>query len=367
MFVTGTRADFGKIKEVAARLARKGWKVSFFVTGMHMLEKYGATYLEVRRVEGATTYEFVNQRDDDPLDLVFAKTVLGFSDWVREANPDLVIIHGDRVEANACAFVCATNYIRCLHIEGGEVSGTIDEVFRHCVTKLAHHHFVCSKGAVQNILALGEDKNRIVLVGSPELDIHKRQTGPTIDEVKNYYNINFDEYGIVIFHPVTSEIHDMGTQAEHLFSALTASGKNFVVISANNDPGTHDIMNALNKLDKTHFHMIPSMRFEYFSVLMKHAAAMIGNSSAGVREVPFVGVPSLNVGTRQNGRARAKSITHVSADDKDAISVFFADEWGKRYPGETEFGDGDSVSRFVMELENESFWEIPLQKFFIHN
>jgi len=116
LFVTGTRADFGKLEPLAIAARDAGLDVAFFVTGMHMLARYGLTKIEVQRLPGVTVHEYLNQRDGDPQDIILAKTVTGFSDFVREAKPDLVVIHGDRVEALACALVCATNYIRSAHI-----------------------------------------------------------------------------------------------------------------------------------------------------------------------------------------------------------------------------------------------------------
>ena len=104
-FVTGTRADFGKVRPLAEAARDAGFRVEFFVTGMHMLERYGLTRNEVRRVEGASVFEFFNQRPGDSLDTILAKTILGFSDFLAERNPDLVVVHGDRVEALACALM----------------------------------------------------------------------------------------------------------------------------------------------------------------------------------------------------------------------------------------------------------------------
>ena len=136
LFVTGTRADYGKLEPLAKAAQDAGFHISFFITGMHMMKRYGETRLEVKRFAGAEFFEFVNQREGDALDFILSKTILGFSDFVHEHRPDLVIIHGDRVEALAASLVCAMRYIRSAHIEGGEVSGTIDESIRHCNTKL---------------------------------------------------------------------------------------------------------------------------------------------------------------------------------------------------------------------------------------
>jgi len=364
LFVSGTRADFGKIEPLALAARDAGFDVAFFVTGMHMLERYGLTKIEVHRVEGVAVHEFLNQRPGDPQDIILAKTVTGFSDYVAEHRPDLIVLHGDRVEATACALVAATNYIRSAHIEGGEVSGTIDEVFRHCNSKLATHHFVSSETARARVMKLGEPAENIHLIGSPELDFHARDSGVSLDEVKARYDIGFDEYGIATFHPVTSEADTMGAQAEALFDALGRSGRDFVVIAPNNDPGSEAIFAVLDDLPPERFRVLPSMRFAHFSTLMKHAACMVGNSSACVREAPFLGIPSLDVGTRQTARATAASVRPVAAADSAAIADFLATEWGKRHPRDTGFGEGRAAARFAEILGDEGFWSAGLQKTF---
>lgn len=364
LFVTGTRADFGKLEPLAQAAQHARFHISFFITGMHMMKRYGETRLEVKRFAGAEFFEFVNQREGDALDFILSKTILGFSDFVHEHRPDLVIIHGDRVEALAASIVCAMRYIPSAHIEGGEVSGTIDESIRHCNTKLCATHFVSSEAARQRVLALGEAPDRVYNIGSPELDTHARPSGVTIEEVKARYAIPFDDYGIVIFHPVTSEVDSIGAQAKSLFGCLEASGKNFVVIAPNNDPGTDEIFSVIEALPKERFRLIPSMRFNYFSELMKNAAVMIGNSSAGVREAPFLGVPSLDVGTRQTNRAEAKSILNASSVELQAITNFLNLNWGTRYPSDSIFGKGSASSQFLAALQQHAYWQHSHQKLF---
>ena len=352
LFVTGTRADFGKLEPLAVAARDAGFDVSFWITGMHMLERYGLTKIEVQRVQGVGVHEFLNQRSGEAQDVTLAKTVLGFSDFVSEHKPDLVIVHGDRIEARACAIVCATNYIRCAHIEGGEVSGTIDEVFRHCNTKLAHCHFVSSDAAVDRVRRLGEPLSSIFKIGSPELDFHARPSGVQLADVKARYDIAFDDYGICTFHPVTSEADTMERQARDLFGVMTASNRNFVVILPNNDPGAEGIVSVIMELPRDRFRVLPSMRFAHFSELMKNAACIVGNSSAGVREAPFLGVPSLDVGSRQNARSDAPSITSVHARDTDKIAAFLHDEWGKSYTKDAQFGQGSAADS---RLSSNSF------------
>jgi UDP-N-acetylglucosamine 2-epimerase (hydrolysing) len=380
LFITGTRADFGKIEPLALAAQAAGFNIGFFITGMHMMARYGATKVEVKRFKNAEFFEFVNQKAGDSQELVLAKTILGLSDFLHEYSPDLVVIHGDRVEALAAALVCSMKYIRSAHIEGGEVSGTIDESLRHCNTKLCASHFVSSNKARDRVLSLGEPANAIYTIGSPELDVHLRPTGVSLDTVKQHYQIPFDSegygygnsegegaaagYGIVIFHPVTSEVDTIGEQAASLFAALERSGQCFVVIAPNNDPGTEAIFAVLNALPSARFRLIPSMRFAYFSELMRHASCMIGNSSAGVREAPFLGIPSLDVGSRQHQRASAPSLVHCSALDNGAIETFLRDYWGKRFTPDTGFGAGNAAQLFVDVLSSDGFWNDGLQKRF---
>ena len=364
LFVTGTRADFGKLLPLAHAAGAAGCETTFFVTGMHMMHRYGATRVEVRQQARGDIYEFINQSPGDGHDVVLSKTMQGFTDWVAENPVDLVVVHGDRVEALAVALVCAMRYIRCAHIEGGEVSGTIDELYRHCNSKLCRYHFVSSKAAGRRVEALGEHPDDIFVIGSPELDVHNAPSSINLGEVKERYEINFEDYGIVVFHPVTSELDTIGLQAKNLFDSLAASGRKFVVICPNNDPGSEEIFAVLERLPQNSFRIIPSMRFIFFSVLMRHASVIIGNSSLGVREAPFLGVPSLNIGSRQNRRSNAPSITHAPAEDVSAIAQFLTDQWGRRFAPSGEFGGGNAGKSFEEVISDPTFWDRPKQKIF---
>jgi len=264
----------------------------------------------------------------------------------------------------ATSLVCAINYVRCVHVEGGEVSGTIDEIYRHCNTKLCTAHLVSSDDAMRRVVRLGERPDRVFVMGSPELDAHLRPSGVTLDEVREHYEIPWEDYGIVIFHPVTSEADTMGVQAKALFDVLEKSGRNFVVIAPNNDPGSKAIFDVINGLPSARFRMIPSMRFAYFSELLRNAGAMVGNSSAGVREAPFLGLPSIDIGTRQTNRSTASSITSAKASQHRSIQRFLQDTWGHRFTPDTAFGAGNAAQRFVEILESESLWALSKQKQF---
>jgi len=366
VFITGTRADFGKLKGLIEKLdGSKNFEIFVFVTGMHMLSKYGSTALEVEAANFNNIYKYINQSPSDSMDSVLAKTIGGLSDYVKEINPSLIVIHGDRVETLAAASVGALNNILVAHIEGGEVSGTVDELIRHAVTKLSHIHFVANEAAEKRLLQLGETGNSIYIIGSPDVDAMISGCLPTINDVFGRYSIDFSSYAILLFHPVTTELELLGENTQLLLEAVMSSGKNYIVIYPNNDHGTEIILDKYKRLkNNPKFKIFPSMRFEYFLTLLKNAEFIIGNSSAGIREAPHFGTPTINIGTRQQGRFKCNLIINSSFSKNLIIESI-------KEAGELErnaiqvFGDGNSVERFYQIVSAPNFWQKSTQKYFV--
>lgn len=366
VFVTGTRADFGKLKSLMKVIQEdKNFELHVFVTGMHMLAKYGYTCEEVEKANFSNIHKFINQNVSDGMDHVLAKSILGLSDYVREVQPELIIVHGDRVEALAGATVGALNNVLTGHIEGGEVSGTVDELIRHAVTKLSHAHFVANEEAQDRILQLGERVESTYVIGSPDIDVMNSGMLPSMSEVKNRYEIDYDDYGVVIFHPVTTELDNLQSHIDILVNSLISSQRNYVVIYPNNDHGSELIFKAYERLEENKFFRVfPSMRFEYFLQLLKNASFMIGNSSAGVREAPHFGVPTINIGSRQNNRVSLPSIVNIDFDENQILNAI--QDVDKELCKEVAvFGDGNSSDKFYKILQSKSFWSMEKQKFFV--
>ena len=156
-FLTGTRADFGKIKPLIIAAHEEGCRVSVFATGMHMLPRFGSTVLEVKRTipTDIPIISFLNQQDGDTMDVVVANTITGLSQFITEHAPDALVVHGDRPEALAGAIAGSLRNTTVVHVEGGELSGTIDGVIRHAVSKLSHIHLVANEGARDRLIQLG--------------------------------------------------------------------------------------------------------------------------------------------------------------------------------------------------------------------
>lgn len=367
LFITGTRADFGKLKPLMQRLQmNSNFEVSVFVTGMHMLSRYGSTWEEVRKAGFDPVYKFVNQNTNDGMDHVLAKTVNGLSDYITEFKPDLMVVHGDRVETMAGAIVGAFNNILVAHVEGGEVSGTIDESIRHSVSKLAQLHFVSNEEAKRRLLQLGEVEDKIFIIGSPDIDVMNSSGLPSIEEVKRYYGFNYDKYAILLCHPVTSELNSLRGQIQELIEGVLASNKNYLVIFPNNDPGSNIILGEYERClsDLKRVKVFPSMRFEYFLSALKNCEFIIGNSSAGIREAPHFGVPAINLGSRQHSRGQCHLIENIDFSAKKILELIKNIENINRTPISL-FGDGNSAEEFSDILSSKDFWIKGTQKYFI--
>jgi len=366
VFLTGTRADFGKLKSLI-EITRKDslFEVHIFVTGMHMLKEYGYTLIEVEKCGYSNIHTFVNHTHETTMDLSLAKTIEGFSALINKIKPDLIVVHGDRIEAMAGAIVGALNNIKVAHIEGGEVSGTIDELIRHSVSKLSHTHFVSNQQAKTRLIQMGELPESIFVIGSPDVDLMLSQNLPSIQKVKQYYDIDYDHYSIAMFHPVTTEFELMEYYANDFVEAMVESKEKFVVIFPNNDLGSAAILNAYQKLEgNPNLKIFPSIRFEYFLTLLKNAKLMVGNSSAGIREAPYYGVPVVNIGTRQQNRAMHQDIINCGYS-KDEIQEAIRKCDGLTFQKEDLFGEGKSDILFLESLMSEDFWMIDRQKRFI--
>lgn len=366
VFLTGTRADFGKLKPLMDKVEHSAkFDCYTFVTGMHTLSKYGSTFEEVQNSGYKNTFVFMNQTHTTDQDTILANTITGFSNFVKEVSPDMIVIHGDRVETIAGAIVGSFNNILVSHVEGGEISGTIDEIIRHAVTKLSHIHFVANEKARDRLLQMGESKDNIWIIGSPDIDVMRSKKLPTIQQVKKHYEIPFKNYSVLIFHPVVTEIPTLRHQAEELVSAVIDSKKNYVVIYPNNDTGTEIILNEYKRFNKKNFKIFPSIRFEYFLTLLKNSKFIIGNSSAGVREAEVFGVPAINIGSRQRNRTKNIEIENTEANKKQILRLISKAE-NKKVKKNSYFGKVENSSeKFFQIINGNKVWKSSIQKQFI--
>lgn len=368
VFITGTRADYGKMKSLMHILEKsEQFEVFIFVCGMHLSKTFGSTYEEVIK-DGYTNIHVAYgllQTVDTSINL--GNTVSYLSGYIYNVAPDMIIVHGDRMDALAGAIVGALHNVMVGHIEGGELSGTIDESIRHAISKFAHVHFVCTHEAKERLIQLGEEPTRIYVIGSPDIDIMMSKDLPELHEAKKRYEIEFDEYGICMYHPVTTEHTSLSKKIREVVDAIIESGRNYIIIYPNNDLGSEVILHEYERFKgEERFKLFPSIRFEYFLTLLKYAKFMIGNSSAGVRESGIYGIPAIDIGTRQNGRYHIETSKNIIHTCEDRSSILEAIKNIESYAMKTQiFGNGNSTVYFYDIIKKPEFWKTEIQKHFV--
>jgi len=193
----------------------------------------------------------------------------------------------------------------------------------------------------------------------------KSENLPTLSEAKERYDIKFNSFSILIFHPLTSKFDNTFSQIHDIVSALISSEKNYVVIYPNNDKGSKIIINEFERLkNNQHFRIFPSLRFEYYLTLLKNCDFIIGNSSSGIREAEIFGTSTINIGNRQKNRSSNKNIIHIDINEKKILNAINSLP-NEKTPIQNSFGDGKSQERFLKILEDTKTWTVPIQKQFI--
>lgn len=368
IFVTGTRADYGKLKPILNLLINDpGYEIKIFVSGMHTDAKYGETYIAILRDFPANTEIFSNNTKGFDSSSCCAEMIHGMNRYLKNNKADLVVVHGDRVEALAACISARLNNVLVAHLEGGEKSGTIDESIRHAISKFANYHFVCNENALKTLILMGEDQKVIFNIGSADMDFIIKGEIPHIEKTFKKYDIEFSNYGIVLFHPVTTDVQGTMQYCALMVEAILESDKNYIIIDPNNDLGSDEIRNLYSKklYDLKRFKRFPSVDFEHFISLLSHSSVLIGNSSAGIRESPYLKVSSINIGTRQDGRIDFShpSIYNYDLENELPLKDLIVNSWDKReYPSFNAFGSGNTAIKFKSIMEDINFWKIKLQK-----
>lgn len=273
--------------------------------------------------------------------------------------PDMLMVHGDRGEHLAAALAGIHLNIPITHSQGGDISGNIDEIIRHSITKLAHIHFPETKQAAQRIARLGEEPWRIHTAGSLYIDrIVKKMYPPVVGIKKTYGIADWREYAIVLFHPETFRSREENYQtAKNIFTALDAENMPALVIYPCSDPGYEGIIAAIREREKDRdFIVYKNIPHLDFLSLMSEARLLIGNSSAGIKEAPYFQMPAINIGGREQGRERESNVVDCGRNTSGirAAIRFAADNAafrkGLRACG-YHLGDGHASERILAVLK----------------
>ena len=373
IYLTGNRADYGvffyPLKEI---IQHPDLELSLIVTAMHLAPEFGFTAqaIEYDGFPIAARIETLLAGDSGgSMSRSIGIGIQGITQALENLQPDILIVLGDRGEMLAGAIAAAHLNIIVVHVHGGEVSGTIDESIRHAITKISHVHFPSTQENAQRIIRMGEEPERVHVVGAPGLD-YLRLTEPlSRDDIENDLDIDFSKPVLLMTqHPVTTEVESAATQMQITLEAIKTIGAQTIVTYPNADSGGRVMIRVLDEYKSLPFIRIrKSLGQKRYVSILRYASAMIGNSSSGIIESTFFGLPVINIGSRQQGRQRAENVLdvpHRQAAIMKAIRIALNDQDFilRSRNCKNPYGDGHAGERIARTLANISLDRKNLQK-----
>lgn len=367
--VVNSRANYGRIKSVMRAVQQHPQlELQLLVGASALLHRFGSV-IDIIRSDGFDPTAVVHSIVEGETPTTMAKStglgVLELASQFENIRPDVVLTVADRFETIATAIAASYMNIPVAHTQGGEVTGSIDESVRHAVTKLSHIHFPATERAYDFLLRMGEEKDTVHLTGCPAMDLvaDADLTLPP-DLFKRYAGVGADidpdrPYLVVLQHPVTTEYGQGFAQISETLNAISAIGMQVAWLWPNVDAGSDDVSKGLRVFrehtNPDYLHFYRNFSPEDYLRLIKHCACLVGNSSSGLREGVFMGVPCVNIGTRQQGRERGVNVIDVPYDaEKIGAAIRRQLEHGPYEPS-TLFGNGAAGRRIADILATANF------------
>lgn len=363
--VLTTRGNYGKMKSTMRALSRDpAVELQLVIGGPMLRNSYGA-YEPVLKDDGFTVTERLDYLQDGAglaeMNRSAARCADLFGEILARLQPDIAVIVADRYEALALAQACLCMNVRMAHLEGGEVSGSIDERIRHAITKLAHIHLAANDDAAQRIIRMGEHAESVHTVGTPSLDLvaevdlanrcmaqaalAERGKGTTVDLAQPYL--------VFSLHPVVTELDSAAVQYGALVQVMQQLAMPSVWVLPNPDAGAGtgiDVVAAAASAQAFPVCVVGSLPLEPYAILLRHASCLIGNTSSGIREAAFLGTPVVNVGTRQTGRARGRNVIDTAVEPGAILAAARHQIAHGAWPSDPLYGDGAAGEKIARIL-----------------
>jgi GDP/UDP-N,N'-diacetylbacillosamine 2-epimerase (hydrolysing) len=359
--LTGKRGGFGAMKPML-RLIRDdpSLQLQLVVTDQHVSAKFGNTIAEVEKEFSITAAVDMEQTGDSLFDRAKAlgTCALKMAETLAKLSPDICVLYGDRGEVLATAMAATALGLPIAHLQGGDLSGSVDEQVRHAVTKLAQLHFPSTQESASRIKKMGEEEWRIHSVGDSHIDLIVSGEYSAPEMVAELLNLDLRKPIVVVLqHSETTAPDDSYEQMRETLIAVTGSGAQVVVVHPCSDVGYSGVIKAINEFAVGHdFRVRVNLEAPDFWGLLAIASVFVGNSSAGIIETPIFRLPTINVGRRQQGRLTAENVIHVPHDAstirrelkkilrKQAVG-------GDRMECSQPYGDGKAGERIVQVLK----------------
>jgi UDP-hydrolysing UDP-N-acetyl-D-glucosamine 2-epimerase len=373
LVATGSRADYGHLKSLLSALARDAtFLPALLVTGSHLSSRHGMTIREVEADGYPIAARLEVATDDDRAQGIAASlgsVIAQAGDLLATQRPDAVVVYGDRWEVFGIATAATLSATPIIHIGGGDTTeGAYDEAFRHSITKMAHLHFVTHELAYRKVLQMGESRESVHNVGSLAIDSLRAVSLLKRAEIEQSIGFEFKRKNILFtYHPTTLNA-DPSTEIQTVLRGLAglAGDIGILITKGSLDAGSLIINQALDAFAATHpgVVVVESLGLSRYLSVVAQVDAVVGNSSSGIYEVPSFQKPTINIGDRQKGRARASSVSDVPLDSP-AITRAITHGIDMQLSGVSNpYGDGSAAPRMLDVLRRHAMTGFELKKSF---
>jgi UDP-hydrolysing UDP-N-acetyl-D-glucosamine 2-epimerase len=373
--VINSRANYARVKTVMKACQQNSSLEIFLIVGASaVLYRFGKVS-EIIESDGfileAKVYSVLEGDTPRNMAATTGISIIELSSHFERIKPDIVVTIADRYETLGTAIAASYMNIPLAHIQGGEITGSIDESVRHACTKLAHLHFPASEEARKVLIQLGELESSIYLTGCPAMDLCKQLPKQPFDEVmKKYRGVGFEidakeKFLLVSQHPVTNEHKNSRLQIMETLEAIVRSKMQTIWLWPNVDSGSDQISKRIRQRREqkqlTNVCFYKNFSAEDYVNLLRKCLCIVGNSSSGIREAAFLGVPSVNIGDRQTQREQASNVINTNYD-RDEISAAIKKQISRRrYDSSDLFGKGDAGDKMVEKMVE---WDLDVKKLF---
>lgn len=371
--VVNSRANYGRIKSALSAITdHDSLELQLIVGASALLYRFGRVVDVIERDGFQVAAKLYSILEGETPATMAKSTGLGITELAtlfETLQPDVVLTVADRFETLATAVASSYMNIPLAHTQGGEVTGSIDESVRHAISKLAHIHFPATELAKENLIRMGEKATMVFNVGCPAIDaIANIDLNLPKDLFQKYKGVGPDldpeqPYIVVLQHPVTTEYGKGFAQIQETINAVERLGLQTAWLWPNVDAGSDDISKGLRMhretSPKSRIHFYRNFEVEDYARLLSNCTCLIGNSSSAIREGAFLGVPSVNIGSRQQGREHAKNVKFAGYDSIEIYDKGVAQIDHGPYSRSLLFGDGNAGQKIAEILAST---EIPVQK-----
>ena len=375
--VVNSRANYARIKSVLIQINKSSkLELQLILGASSLVERFGDLEKIIIKDGFKVKNKIYSIVEGDNLATMAKSTglaIIELSNLFLNIKPDIVLTIADRFETIATAIAASYMNIILAHTQGGEITGSIDESVRHAITKLSHIHFASSRAAYRNVLKLGENKKNVFLTGCPSLDLTKKFIKkPNNNLLKKYNGVGKkfslkENYLVVMQHPVTTEYGKGFKQINETIKAVTRINLPTIWLWPNVDAGSDEVSKGLRifreKNTKNKIFFIKNFTPEDYLSIIYNCSCLIGNSSSAIREGGFIGIPAVNIGTRQDGREMAKNIINVEYNGNKIFNAINKHlKRNKKFLPSKIYGDGNAGKYIASILNNLKTNKIAIQK-----